>query len=53
MPQYVTSYVHGEGKVGVLLLLSCNDSFSLRTDEFKSLAHDLALQIAALQPLAI
>jgi elongation factor Ts len=53
MPQYIASYVHGEGKVGVLVQLSCNDSFSVRTEEFKNLAHDLTLQIAASKPLSV
>ena len=33
--------------------LRCNDSFTLRTDEFKAIAHDIALHIAALKPLSV
>jgi len=53
MPQYISSYVHGDGKVGVLLQLKCRDSFAIRTDELKELAHNLALQIAATTPLSV
>lgn len=46
----VESYVHGGGKVGVLLVLLCETDFVARTDEFKSLAHEIALQISAMAP---
>lgn len=46
----VESYVHGGGKVGVLLVLLCETDFVARTDEFKSLAHEIALQISAMEP---
>ena len=45
----VESYVHG-GKVGVLIELRCETDFEARTDDFKSLAHELTLQIAAMNP---
>jgi len=45
----VESYVHA-GKVGVLVELRCETDFVARTDDFKSLAHELALQIAAMNP---
>ena len=45
----VESYVHG-GKVGVLIELRCETDFVARTDDFKSLAHELTLQIAAMNP---
>lgn len=43
----IHSYIHGGGKVGVLLELSCETDFVARNDDFKTLANDLALQIAA------
>src|SRR5688572_24463995 len=46
----VTSYIHGEGKVGVLLELLCETDFVARTDDFKSLAHELCLQISSMNP---
>lgn len=46
----VASYVHSTGKVGVLVELRCETDFVARTDEFKALAHELTLQIAAMNP---
>ncbi len=46
----VESYVHANGKVGVLVVLNCETDFVARTDEFKKLAHELALQVAAMNP---
>lgn len=45
----VEVYSHG-GKVGVLVELLCETDFVARTDEFKNLAHELSLQIAAMNP---
>ena len=46
----IASYVHATGKVGVLVELRCETDFVARTDEFKNLAHELTLQIAAMNP---
>lgn len=46
----VESYVHGNGKVGVLVTLLCETDFVARTDEFKNLAHEIALQVSAMNP---
>ena len=46
----IASYVHQTGKVGVLVELRCETDFVARTDEFKSLAHELTLQIASMNP---
>ena len=46
----VESYVHQNGKVGVLVTLLCETDFVARTDEFKSLAHEIAMQAAAMNP---
>lgn len=45
----VEAYVHA-GKVGVLIELRCETDFVARTDEFKLLSHEIALQIAAMNP---
>ncbi len=45
----VEAYVHN-GKVGVLLTLLCETDFVARTGEFKNLAHEIALQISAMNP---
>ena len=46
----ITSYVHFNGRIGVLLELSCETDFVARTDEFKELAYNLAKQVAAMNP---
>jgi len=46
----VESYVHGNGKIGVIVALLCETDFVARTDEFKSLAHEIAMQISAMDP---
>ena len=46
----VESYVHQTGRVGVLVSLLCETDFVARTDEFKSLAHEIAMQVAAMNP---
>jgi elongation factor Ts len=46
----VDSYVHPGGRIGVLLEVNCETDFVVRTDQFKGLVHDLALQIAGTSP---
>jgi elongation factor Ts len=46
----VTSYIHGGGRIGVLVEVNCETDFVAKTDEFKQLAHDIAMQIAASNP---
>ena len=46
-------YVHHDGKLGVLVELNCETDFVARTEEFKALARDLAIHIAAKNPLAV
>jgi elongation factor Ts len=46
----VEAYVHGEGRVGVLVEVNCETDFVARTPDFRGLAHELALQIAAIPP---
>lgn len=46
----VTSYIHAGGRLGVLVELNCETDFVARTDEFKALARDIAMQIAASDP---
>jgi len=47
----VEAYVHTGGKLGVLVEVACETDFVARTDKFKELAHDLAMQVAAANPL--
>ncbi len=46
----IDSYIHANGKVGVLIELLCETDFVAKTDDFKSLAHELCLQIASMNP---
>lgn len=46
----VESYLHGGGRIGALVELNCETDFVARTDNFRALAHDLAMQVAATAP---
>lgn len=46
----ISSYIHGDGKIGVLVELLCETDFVARTDEFKKLAHELCLQVSSMNP---
>src|SRR6266542_4266262 len=46
----VDAYIHGEGRIGVLVEVNCETDFVARTDDFKRLAREIALQIAAGRP---
>ncbi len=46
----VHSYIHGGGKIGVLLELLCETDFVARGDDFRNLAQEIAMQIAAGNP---
>jgi elongation factor Ts len=46
----VASYIHAGGKIGVLVEVNCESDFVARTDDFKSLVHDIAMHIAASDP---
>lgn len=46
----VETYVHQTGRVGAILEIACETDFVARTDEFKKLAHEVAMQVAAMKP---
>ncbi|MBT5337822.1 elongation factor Ts, partial [Candidatus Falkowbacteria bacterium] len=46
----VYSYIHSNNKTGTIVELFCETDFVAKTDDFKSLAHDIALQIVAMSP---
>jgi elongation factor Ts len=46
----IEAYVHSGGRIGVMVEVNCESDFVAHTDEFKALAHDLALQVAATAP---
>jgi len=46
----VEAYVHHGGRIGAMVEVNCETDFVAKTDEFKSLAHDLVLQVVATDP---
>lgn len=46
----VDSYVHGDGKIGVLVEVNCETDFVARNSDFREFVHDVAMQIAAANP---
>ena len=46
----VESYIHGAGKIGVMIEVNCETDFVAKTPEFHSFVRDLAMQIAAANP---
>ncbi|MAJ33537.1 MAG: elongation factor Ts [Candidatus Marinimicrobia bacterium] len=49
----VYSYIHAGGKLGVIIELNCETDFVASNIDFKNLAHDLSMHIAATNPLSI
>lgn len=49
----IESYIHMGGKIGVLIEVNCETDFVARTEDFQGLVRDLAMHIAAANPLAI
>ncbi|HEY4709126.1 MAG TPA: translation elongation factor Ts [Candidatus Acidoferrales bacterium] len=47
----VSCYIHAGGKIGVLVEVNCESDFVARTEAFQGLCHDVAMHIAALDPL--
>lgn len=46
----IVSYIHGEGAIGVMLELNCETDFVARNADFKALARDIAMHVAAMYP---
>jgi elongation factor Ts len=49
----VMSYIHGGGKLGVLVEINCETDFTGKTDEFSQFAKDVAMQVAAANPICV
>jgi len=49
----VESYIHGGGRIGVIVEVQCETDFVARTETFRTLARDIAMQVAAMNPLAL
>lgn len=47
----IEAYIHAGGRIGALIELNCETDFVARTEEFRQLAHDLAMQVVAAKPL--
>lgn len=46
----IESYIHQTGRVGSIIEILCETDFVARTDEFKNLSHEIAMQVAAMNP---
>ena len=46
----IETYIHTGGRIGALVEVNCESDFAAHTDEFKELAHNLAMQVAATAP---
>ncbi len=49
----VTSYIHGNGSLGVLVEINCESDFVAKNEDFQAFARDIAMQIAASKPLYV
>jgi elongation factor Ts len=49
----IVSYIHGAGRIGVLVEINCETDFVARNDDFQAFTKDVALQIAAMNPLFV
>jgi elongation factor Ts len=47
----VDAYIHTGGRVGAMVEIGCETDFVARTDEFKDLAHNIAMQVVAMAPI--
>ena len=49
----IVSYTHSGGRIGSLVLLSCETDFVAHTDDFKGLANEVAMQVVAMNPSSV
>ena len=49
----IETYLHTGGRVGAMVELGCETDFVARTEEFQKLAHDIAMQVAAMGPVYV
>jgi elongation factor Ts len=50
---FIDYYIHGDGRIGVLVEMACETDFVARNEEFRKLAKEVALQVAAMSPIAV
>lgn len=46
----IDTYIHAQGRIGAMVEVSCETDFVARTDDFKQLAKDISMQVAAMSP---
>ena len=46
----ITTYIHGQGRIGAMVEINCETDFVARTEDFKAVAYDIAMQVAAMSP---
>lgn len=49
----IEAYIHGGGKLGVMVEVGCETDFVAKTDDFKGFAKDIAMHVAAVNPVAV
>jgi elongation factor Ts len=49
----IATYIHPGGRVGALVELSCDTDFVARTEEFRTLGREIAMQVAAMDPSTV
>ena len=49
----VDTYIHAGGRIGALVEVNCETDFVANTDEFRSLVHEIAMQVAAMNPVVV
>ena len=49
----IEAYIHGGGKIGVMVEVACETDFVAKTDDFKACARNIAMHVAAVNPLAL
>ena len=49
----IDSYIHAGGRIGVIVELNCETDFVANTDDFRQLARDIAMQVAAMSPAVV
>lgn len=49
----VETYIHTAGRIGAMVEINCETDFVARTDQFKEIAHCLAMQVAAMAPVCV
>lgn len=49
----VDTYIHAGGRIGALVEVNCETDFVAKTDEFRALVHEVAMQVAAMDPAVV